>query len=141
MLFARRDQDVDSSGCIDAKELRPALEQLGLNASAKQVRELLAKYDEDGSGSIERQEFLAMVRSAEEEVNNVRVAEARAEAVAKAKPGMKQEAGEAAAAKMEARIRVEAEAAAAAPPRGGGNNVFAAVMTEARSRAQDKVTA
>ena len=55
-----------------------------------------------------------MVRSAEEEVNNVRVAEARAEAVAKAKPGMKQEAGEVAAAKMEARIRVEAEAAAAA---------------------------
>ena len=57
--------DRDGSGDISTKELRPALSQLGLNTSSAQTAALMARYDADGEGTLDRAEFLALVRSAE----------------------------------------------------------------------------
>jgi len=53
--------DVDQSNFIDRHELKSALEQLGIFFSSKGVADLMRKYDQDGSGSIDFDEFLQMI--------------------------------------------------------------------------------
>uniref|UniRef100_A0A7S0VSM7 EF-hand domain-containing protein n=1 Tax=Hemiselmis tepida TaxID=464990 RepID=A0A7S0VSM7_9CRYP len=53
--------DVDKSNFIDRYELKAALEQLGIFFTAKGVADLMRKYDEDNSGSIDFDEFLTMI--------------------------------------------------------------------------------
>ncbi len=49
--------DRNKSGKLDHKELRKALEAVGLTMDGPQAQGLLAKYDEDGSGLMELDEF------------------------------------------------------------------------------------
>merc|ERR1719409_1344778 len=49
--------DRNKSGKLDHKELRKALEAVGLKMDGPQAQGLLAKYDEDGSGLMELDEF------------------------------------------------------------------------------------
>jgi Ca2+-binding EF-hand superfamily protein/outer membrane protein OmpA-like peptidoglycan-associated protein len=55
-------KDRDRSGSLSKKELRSALQALGVDATSAQSAALLAKYDADGSGELSRSEFLAFVR-------------------------------------------------------------------------------
>ena len=45
--------DTDKSGTLDYKELRKALAAVGMTLDSKGAKELLAKYDKDGSGKME----------------------------------------------------------------------------------------
>ena len=58
-VFAR--YDADRSGSIDAKELRTALEGMGLATSSAQAADVLARYDADRSGQLELPEFRTLV--------------------------------------------------------------------------------
>ena len=58
-VFHRFDQD--KSGDIDARELREALQALGLATDTAQAAKVLAKYDRDHSGKLEFDEFLHLV--------------------------------------------------------------------------------
>ena len=58
--------DVDDSGAIEASELRGALSELGLRPSAKQVAEILSRFDTDGDHSIDMAEFSKIVTALEE---------------------------------------------------------------------------
>ena len=53
--------DKDASGGIDYSELRPALAQLGLDATTTEAAALLSKYDADASGRLELTEFARSV--------------------------------------------------------------------------------
>jgi hypothetical protein len=143
LIFSQ--SDGDGSGCMSVGELRPALEQLGLSPSAKQVRALLVRYDGDGSGSIDRSEFLEIVKAVEEEVRRERIEDARAEAEAKAAPGRKQRAGELAAQRTIAKLdrelqEAEERAQAAGPPlkaASSSSSMLTAVVQEARKAKQE----
>ena len=50
-----------TAGLIGSAELRPALESLGLNATAEQTAAVLARYDDDKSGTLELPEFEKLV--------------------------------------------------------------------------------
>ena len=67
----------------------------------------MARYDRDGSGSIEAAEIVAIVEALEELVMWERLEDARAEAVARAAPGSKQRAGDAAVERIEAMLLAE----------------------------------
>lgn len=54
--------DLDASGFLDAKELLPALTKLGLAASAEEVQQILAVWDDNADGTIDLIEFAALVR-------------------------------------------------------------------------------
>uniref|UniRef100_A0A6U5AYY7 EF-hand domain-containing protein n=2 Tax=Hemiselmis TaxID=77924 RepID=A0A6U5AYY7_HEMAN len=53
--------DSDGSGSIDASELGSCLRALGQNMSDQELEDLIISVDEDRSGSIEFEEFLAMI--------------------------------------------------------------------------------
>ncbi|EQC33192.1 hypothetical protein SDRG_09176 [Saprolegnia diclina VS20] len=53
--------DYDTSGAIDETELARGMRRLGLDARESDVRKLLARYDLDGSGTIEVDEFVDMM--------------------------------------------------------------------------------
>eukprot|EP00246_Nothoceros_aenigmaticus_P005557 TRINITY_DN17718_c0_g1_i1.p1 TRINITY_DN17718_c0_g1~~TRINITY_DN17718_c0_g1_i1.p1 ORF type:complete len:169 (+),score=36.99 TRINITY_DN17718_c0_g1_i1:177-683(+) len=53
--------DTDSSGSIDAKELKVAMRALGFVIKNDEVKNMIAAIDKDGSGTIEFDEFLVMM--------------------------------------------------------------------------------
>jgi len=53
--------DLDGSSSIDARELGLALKCMGQGATQDQVKQILQKYDADGSGEIEWPEFLTIM--------------------------------------------------------------------------------
>ena len=55
--------DQDGSGTLDAKELKPALEQLGLKCSDKHCEMILRVWDSDHSGKLDLLEFTDLVKS------------------------------------------------------------------------------
>lgn len=55
--------DRDGSGTLDAEELRPALEQLGLRTSERHCAAILRTWDADRSGKLDLLEFTDLVRS------------------------------------------------------------------------------
>lgn len=57
MLF-----DTDGSGAIDAKELKEALRCLGFEATNADVKAMMTELDLDGSGNIDLDEFMIMMR-------------------------------------------------------------------------------
>ena len=54
--------DADRSGAIDRNELRNAMNGLGLNADDRQCAAILAKFDANGNGVLEKGEFSHLVR-------------------------------------------------------------------------------
>ncbi|CAM9364999.1 troponin C, slow skeletal and cardiac muscles [Petromyzon marinus] len=60
-------QDAED-GCISTKELGKVLRMLGQNPSPDELQEMIDEVDEDGSGTVDFEEFLIMmVRSMKEE--------------------------------------------------------------------------
>jgi hypothetical protein len=53
--------DADRSGSVDAAEFEAAVHRLDLGLGAGQTRELLALFDQDGSGRVEYNEFLTQL--------------------------------------------------------------------------------
>lgn len=53
--------DADDSGCIDASELGHVLDLLGLSVDDKTLTKMMAEVDDDGSGEIDQDEFMAMM--------------------------------------------------------------------------------
>lgn len=53
--------DLDGGGDIDSKELGTVMRSLGQNPSDEELREMIAEVDDDGSGSIEFEEFCALM--------------------------------------------------------------------------------
>ncbi|CAD8178376.1 unnamed protein product [Paramecium pentaurelia] len=65
--------DTDKSGSIDESELRNAMKALGFNASKEEVQKMVEQIDRDGSGTIEFQEFVEMMKKKMLEDKNVEV--------------------------------------------------------------------
>jgi len=55
--------DTDSSGSIDAKELKVAMRALGFEPTKEEIRKMIADCDKDFSGNIDYTEFLNMMAS------------------------------------------------------------------------------
>ncbi|KNC50264.1 caltractin [Thecamonas trahens ATCC 50062] len=55
--------DTDSSGTIDARELKVAMRALGFEPSRDELKKMIADVDRDGSGTIEYSEFEQMMVS------------------------------------------------------------------------------
>ena len=53
--------DRDNSGNIDVNELRDAMKALGIYLKKDEVKTMMARVDKDGSGSIELDEFMALM--------------------------------------------------------------------------------
>ncbi|XP_063712235.1 uncharacterized protein LOC134840387 [Symsagittifera roscoffensis] len=53
--------DTDQSGSIDASELGQAMKIMGKHMSERDLKEIIDKVDDDGSGEIEFSEFLEMM--------------------------------------------------------------------------------
>ena len=53
--------DTDSSGSIDAKELKAAMRALGFQVKKAEIRQMISDIDKDASGSIEFDEFVEMM--------------------------------------------------------------------------------
>ena len=49
------------SGTIDAKELKVAMRALGFEPKKEEIRKMIAEIDRDGSGTVDFNEFLAMM--------------------------------------------------------------------------------
>ena len=58
---AFRHFDTDRSGDIDVSELTAALHHLGMNANSSAARQVMQRYDQDGKGSLTRQQFRKLV--------------------------------------------------------------------------------
>ena len=54
--------DADGSGEIDASELNHLVKELGLTRTEKEIKEMVAKGDEDGSGELSFDEFAVLLR-------------------------------------------------------------------------------
>lgn len=50
--------DTSGSGTIEAKELKVALRALDIEPSKDEIKQLIGKFDKDGSGRIDFHEFL-----------------------------------------------------------------------------------
>jgi len=57
--------DVDKDGELNAEELLPALQSLGVAVGPGQIREILARFDADASGTIDLVELSSIVRTAQ----------------------------------------------------------------------------
>jgi len=55
--------DVDGSGTLDAEELKPALAQLGLSPSDRNIEKIARAWDADNSGKLDLLEFTDLVRT------------------------------------------------------------------------------
>ena len=55
--------DKNGDGTLDAAELLPALQELGLTVNARQGARILKQWDSDGNGMIDLVEFGTLVRS------------------------------------------------------------------------------
>ena len=55
--------DANRSGKLDYRELRNALQAMGLDVSEQKAAQLLQDYDRDGNGLMEINEFVQMVGS------------------------------------------------------------------------------
>ena len=55
--------DADGSCEIDAKEFKKLVKSLGLEMNNKKIRELMKKIDVNGSGTIDMEEFTAMMNT------------------------------------------------------------------------------
>ena len=53
--------DTDGSQTIDAKELKVAMRALGFEPNKDEIKKMIADIDKDGNGTIEFDEFLAMM--------------------------------------------------------------------------------
>merc|ERR1712139_201111 len=53
--------DTDVSGSIDTNELKVAMKALGMDAKSEEIRKLINDIDSDGDGTIDFDEFLAMI--------------------------------------------------------------------------------
>ena len=53
--------DKDGSESIDSYELKDAMKALGIYVDKESLKKLMEKADKDGSGSIERPEFLSLM--------------------------------------------------------------------------------
>ena len=62
--------DTDKSGNIDAKELKQAMSNLGFKLFDEEVKKMIAEVDEDGSGTIDFDEFLLMMTAKYSEREN-----------------------------------------------------------------------
>ena len=54
--------DLDKSGTIEVRELRTAMNQLGIAIVGEEMQALVQKYDKDGDHVIDRSEFLEILR-------------------------------------------------------------------------------
>jgi len=61
--------DADGSAAIDGSELGSCLRALGQNLSEEELKELIMSVDDDGSGSIDFEEFLGMINSKTDAIN------------------------------------------------------------------------
>jgi calmodulin len=57
--------DKDKSGTIDANELHQMLLYMGVSATDKEVKEMIRQVDKNGDGSIDRDEFLNVMKAAQ----------------------------------------------------------------------------
>merc|ERR1712216_973344 len=53
--------DTDGSGEIDSKELKVAMRALGFEPKKEEIQKVISDVDDDGSGTIEYEEFLKMM--------------------------------------------------------------------------------
>ncbi|XP_078173050.1 calmodulin-like [Carex rostrata] len=53
--------DKDNDGCITMHELRTVIKQLGQNPTEEDVQEMIREVDADGNGTVEFNEFLALM--------------------------------------------------------------------------------
>ena len=53
--------DKDMSGSIDVVELKDAMKALGVFLKKEEIRDKMQKVDKDGSGAIDRGEFMALI--------------------------------------------------------------------------------
>lgn len=53
--------DKDNSGNIDANELRDAMKALGIHLKRDEIDAMMYRVDKDGSGTIEFDEFMALM--------------------------------------------------------------------------------
>ena len=60
-VFERIDRD--GGGELDRRETRRALKELGIDPDSKLVQRQIKKFDEDGSGTLDLEEFEAFVSS------------------------------------------------------------------------------
>ena len=69
--------DKDRSGSIDINELKDAMKALGIFLKKEEVKKTMTKVDQDGSGTIDKIEFLSLMaeqidsRNQEEELRKV----------------------------------------------------------------------
>ena len=69
--------DRDNSGSIDVVELKDAMKALGVFLKKEEIRDKMQKVDKDGSGAIDKGEFMALMaellenRDQEEEMRKV----------------------------------------------------------------------
>ncbi|XP_066273246.1 uncharacterized protein [Branchiostoma lanceolatum] len=61
LQMAFQEFDKDGNGFIDRRELLNVMRCLGLNPSSMEVVEMLASVDEDGSGTIDFEEFVILM--------------------------------------------------------------------------------
>jgi len=54
--------DIDNDGNVTTEELRTTLNSLGQNLEFEDVREIMADIDKDMSGSVDKEEFLQMIK-------------------------------------------------------------------------------
>jgi len=62
--------DADGDGTISVQELETVMKSLGLQASQQELQQMMTEADEDGSGSIEFEEFLNMMKKKMKENEN-----------------------------------------------------------------------
>ena len=64
--------DVDGDGSITCQELGVVLRSMGQNPSDKELKEMIKDMDEDGSGTVDYEEFVILMRrkTADDEGND-----------------------------------------------------------------------
>merc|ERR1719161_2888437 len=59
--------DTDGSGNIDSKELKVAMLALGFEPKKEEIQKMISDVDDDGSGTIEYEEFLKMMTDVDDD--------------------------------------------------------------------------